>query len=73
MVLLYDLLLGKGIQCGGPMKRFLINHKVELLAAFRSSVDRNSGVVQSSGTYYICTIIIAPFFFNFTHDFIVHV
>lgn len=58
MVLLYDLLLGKGIQCGGPMKRFLVNHKVELLAAFRRSVDQNSGVVPSSGMYYTkCTCV----------------
>ena len=47
MVLLYDMLLGKGIQCGGPMKRFLADHKVELLAALHK-IDGNSGGFDSS-------------------------
>ena len=42
MILLYDLLLGKGIQCGGPMKRFILNHKADLLIAFKENTKRNS-------------------------------
>ena len=54
MILLYDLLLGKGIQCGGPMKRFLVDHKKILLEAFMKSVERNSSLVQAPGMY-MCT------------------
>ena len=49
MVVLYDMLLGKGIQCGGLIKRFLSNHKVELMTAFRDSAERSS-IMESSGT-----------------------
>ena len=50
MVLLYDLLLGKGIQCGGPVKRFLLSHKVDLFNALRESTDNKSNFsVESSG------------------------
>ncbi len=35
MVLVYDLLYGKGIQCGGPLKRAVHNHKSELREAAR--------------------------------------
>jgi hypothetical protein len=54
MILLYDMLLGKGIQCGGPIKRFLINHKMELLAALHK-IEDNVGFLNSSRTHiYHC-------------------
>ena len=48
MVLVYDLLFGKGIQCGGPFKRLLMNNKSDLKAALTlasTTVDnyRDSG------------------------------
>jgi len=32
MILVYDMLLGKGIQCGGPLKYFIMGYKEELKA-----------------------------------------
>ena len=51
MILLYDLLLGKGIQCGGPIKRFLVHHKMELLVALHKITEENSRFLESSGIY----------------------
>ena len=36
MVLVYDLLFGKGIQCGGPLKPLLMKHKKCLKKALDS-------------------------------------
>ena len=52
MVLLYDLLLGKGVQCGGPLKRFLTSHKVELLTALKNSTKMHSKSIKSTGILY---------------------
>lgn len=30
LVLVYDLLFGKGVKCGGPLKQYITNHKKEL-------------------------------------------
>ena len=32
MILLYDFLFGKGIQCGGPWKQAILRHKTRLHA-----------------------------------------
>ena len=54
MILLYDMLLGKGIQCGGQIKRFLLDHKMELLAALHK-IEGNIGILESSRTHtYQC-------------------
>lgn len=50
MIILYDMLLGKGIQCGGQIKRFLLDHKTELLAAFHK-IEGNTGFLKSSRTH----------------------
>ena len=61
MILLYDLLLGKGIQCGGPIKRFLFQHKMELLVAFRKITEKISISDESTGTiiaYSTCLCVL---------------
>ena len=57
MVLLYDLLLGKGIQCGGTLKRFLTSHKVELLTALKSSTKMHTESIKSTGTCIIISVL----------------
>ncbi|XP_064400441.1 28S rRNA (cytosine-C(5))-methyltransferase-like isoform X2 [Halichondria panicea] len=39
MILVYDLVFGKGIQCGGPLKRFMMENKEKLKSAL-SNQDR---------------------------------
>ena len=60
MVLLYDMLLGRGIQCGGPVKRFLRNHKGELLTAFEKSAKRNSDsqMIGTAGIWYMYFVVL---------------
>ena len=52
MVLVYDLLFGKGIQCGGPLKQAINRHKVELKKMLPAAVKKHGGRTQSqqSGT-----------------------
>jgi len=40
LVLLYDFLLGKGICCGGPLKRMIHKHKAILMETF-SEISSN--------------------------------
>jgi len=40
MVLLYDMLFGKGIQCGGPVKRAMHRHKAEILKCLEGAKER---------------------------------
>jgi len=39
-VLLYDMLFGKGIQCGGPVKRVMHRHKAEILKCLEGAKER---------------------------------
>ena len=40
MVFLYDMLFGKGIQCGGPVKRTMNRHKVDILKSLEGAKER---------------------------------
>ena len=46
MVLLYDMLFGKGIQCGGPWKKAMNKHKVEILKCLEGAKQRMKPVTQ---------------------------
>ena len=70
MVLLYDLLLGKGIQCGGPLKRLLTSHKAELLTALKSSTKKHSKAVKSTGIILLLQLSCNDnyYYYNLIHD-----
>ena len=52
MVLLYDMLFGKGIQCGGPWKKAMKKHKVEILKCLEGAKQRMKPVTQK-GTHVL--------------------
>ena len=60
MVLVYDLLFGKGVQCGGPFKRLLMNNKSDLKAALASTTVDN----RDNGSEYQCKASLAVVYFG---------
>lgn len=63
MVLVYDLLYGRGVQCGGPLKQAILRHRDELREAARRK-DRLGTVEEegkmSNGVHLLaCTVLFA--------------
>ena len=48
LVLLYDFLLGKGICCGGPLKRMVHKHKVILKQLYLELSSKKSSAAATS-------------------------
>ncbi len=71
MVLVYDLIFGKGIQCGGPLKRVMMKHKEELKLLLNNEDCSNS--YSSPGTlsncafkFYFCGLTMLLAYFTVT-------
>ena len=43
LVLLHDLLYGKGVQCGGPLKHSVMRHKEDLRRSLRAFKIQEEG------------------------------
>ncbi len=59
MVMVYDLLYGKGIQCGGALKQAILRHREELRGAARRAQEERSKTPENEEEGKNCSKIIS--------------
>jgi len=61
LVLLYDFLLGKGICCGGPLKKMIHKHKTILMETFSKISSREISAAAVSPGISVLTVLFKYF------------
>jgi len=61
LVLLYDFLLGKGICCGGPLKKMIHKHKTILMETSSKISSKEISVAAVSPGISILTVLLEYF------------